>query len=103
MWKVALIPGAPTVFNQDSHPTSIGRDEPPTIPISQVSVVRIVDKRLGSAEIEYKCELGSQWMSSAIVQRMQMGSVRMRSYEEGLVRAAYLEPLRSRKRKFLEG
>ena len=96
------VPIALASSDHDSHPTSIDRDEPLTIPISHVTVMKIVDRRPGPVGVEYRCRLESQWMAQEVVQKMKMGSVCMRGYEGNLIRAARLNTLRPRKRRLLE-
>jgi hypothetical protein len=46
-----------------------------------------LDKRSSQFGIEYRCELGLVWLSSVLVKEVPMGGVRIRSYENGLIRA----------------
>jgi hypothetical protein len=67
-----------------------------------VNVSNILDKRSSSSGIEYKCELEPLWLAADLAERAQMGRVRIRSYENGLIRDRRLKTLRVGKRKFSE-
>jgi hypothetical protein len=79
---------------------NIGKDDPVMINISCFTTAKILDKRSSPFGVEYKCELGPVWLSSALVKEILMGGVRIRSYENGLIRADRLGTLRDRKRKY---
>lgn len=60
-------------------------------------IVTVVDKRSSSCGVEYKCNLEPLWLTADLVKRVQMGRVRIRSYENELVRCERLQTLRKRK------
>jgi hypothetical protein len=67
-----------------------------------VNVSNVLDKRLSSSGVEYKCELEPLWLAADLAEGAQMGRVRIRSYENGLIRDRRLKTLRVGKRKFSE-
>ena len=67
-----------------------------------LTTVKILDKRLSSSGVEYKCELEPLWLAADMAERAQMGRVHIRNYENGLVRDRRLRTLRVGKRKFSE-
>jgi hypothetical protein len=69
------------------------------INISCFTTAKILDKRSSPFGVEYRCELGPVWLSSVLVKEIPMGGVRIRGYENGLIRADRLGTLRDRKRK----
>ena len=77
----------------------IGEDDPVMIDISCFTTAKILDKRSSPFGVEYRCELEPVWLSSVLVKEIPMGGVRIRSYENGLIRADRLGTLRDRKRK----
>jgi hypothetical protein len=77
----------------------IGEDDPVMIDISYFTTARILDKRSSPFGVEYRCELEPLWLPTELVKEMPMGGVRVRSYENGLIRADRLGTLRDRKRK----
>jgi hypothetical protein len=68
--------------------------------ISNFTTRKIIDKRPEPSGVEYKCEFQPIWLAAESVEAAQMGRVRIRDYENGLVRVGRLETLRERKRKF---
>jgi hypothetical protein len=72
------------------------------IDISYFTTARILDKRSSSFGVEYRCELEPLWLPAELVKEVPMGGVRIRSYENGLIRADRLGTLRDRKRKHLQ-
>lgn len=78
---------------------NIGKNDPVVIDISCFTTAKILDKRSSPFGVEYRCELGPVWLSSVLVKEIPMGGVRIRSYENGLIRADRLGRLRDRKRK----
>jgi hypothetical protein len=66
--------------------------------MANITITKIIDKRIGSSGIQYKCELKSVWVPVNLVKNAQMGSVCIRSCENGLIRAERLGTLRSGKR-----
>jgi hypothetical protein len=77
-------------------------DGPAIVDISKLTTVKVLDKRSSSSRVEYKCELEPRWLAADLVERVQMGRVHIRSYENGLVRDRRLKTLRVGKRKFSE-
>jgi hypothetical protein len=73
-------------------------DDSPAI----VNVSKVLDKRSSSSGVEYKCDLEPLWLAAALAEGAQMGRVRIRSYENGLIRDRRLKTLRVGKRKFSE-
>ena len=67
-----------------------------------INVSKVLDKRSSSSGIEYKCELEPLWLAADLVEGTQMRRVRIRSYENGLIRDKRLKTLRVGKRKFSE-
>jgi len=74
--------------------SDLGEGGPVIADISKFTTVKIPDKRSSPSGVEYKCELEPLWMAADLVERAQMGRVRIRSYENGLIRAGCLETLR---------
>jgi hypothetical protein len=74
----------------------IGEADPVMIDISYFATARILDKRSSPFGVEYRCELE---LPTELVKETPMGGVRVRSYENGLIRADRLGTLRDRKRK----
>jgi hypothetical protein len=72
----------------------LGEGGPAIVDISKFTTVTIVDKRSSSSGVEYKCEFEPLWLAADLVEKAQMGRVHIRSYENGLVRAARLKTLR---------
>ena len=77
-------------------------DGPAIVDISKLITVKVLDKRSSLSRVEYKCELEPLWLTADLVERVQMGRVHIRSYENGLIRDRRLKTLRVRKRKFSE-
>jgi hypothetical protein len=77
----------------------ISEDDPVMIDISYFTTARILDKRSSPFGVEYRYELEPLWLPTELVKEMPMGGVRVRSYENGLIRADRLGTLRDRKRK----
>jgi hypothetical protein len=67
-----------------------------------INVSKVLDKRSSSSGVKYKCELEPLWLAADLVEGIQMGRVRIRSYENGLIRDRRLKTLRVGKRKFSE-
>jgi hypothetical protein len=67
-----------------------------------INVSKVLDKRSSSSGVEYKCELEPLWLAADLVEGTQMGRIRIRSYENGLIRDRRLKTLRVGKRKFSE-
>jgi len=70
-----------------SNLPGIGEDDPMMIDISYFTTARILDKRLSPFGVEYRCELKPLWLPAELVREVPMGGVRVRSYENGLIRA----------------
>jgi hypothetical protein len=66
--------------------------------MANITITKIIDKRIGSSGIQYKCELKPVWVPVNLVENAQMGLVCIKSYENGLIRAKRLGTLRTRKR-----
>jgi hypothetical protein len=79
-----------------------GEDGPAIIDVSKLTTMKVLDKRSSSSGVEYKCEFEALWLAADLAERAQMGRVRIRSYENGLVRDRRLKTLRVGKRKFSE-
>jgi hypothetical protein len=69
------------------------------VDISKLTTAKVLDKRSSSSGVAYKCELEPLWLATDLVERVQMGHVHIRSYENGLIRDGCLKTLRVRKRK----
>jgi hypothetical protein len=52
-----------------------GEDGPVIIDVSKLTTVKILDKRLSSSGVEYKCELEPLWLAADMAERAQMGRV----------------------------
>jgi hypothetical protein len=63
---------------------------PAIVDISNLKTTKIVDKRLGPSGVEYKCEFEPFWLATDLVETVQMGCIRIGSYENGLTRARRL-------------
>jgi hypothetical protein len=74
----------------------IGENDSVMVNILTFTTTKILDKRSSPCGVEYRCELERLWLPADLVKEVQMGGVRVRSYENGLVRA---DRLRDRKRK----
>jgi hypothetical protein len=70
------------------------------VDISKLTAAQILDQRSSPCGVEYKRELEPLWLAADLMERVQTGRVRIRSYENGLVRAGRFEILRVGKRKF---
>ena len=68
--------------------------------ISTLTTVKILDKRSNASRVAYECELEPLWLAADWVEKARMGRVRIRGYENGLVRAGRLLRLRAGKRSF---
>jgi hypothetical protein len=79
-----------------------GEDGPAIIDVSKLTTMKVLDKRSSLSGVEYKCEFAALWLAADLAERAQMGRVRIRSYENGLVRDRRLKTLRVGKRKFSE-
>jgi hypothetical protein len=77
----------------------VTKDGLATVDISKLMTAKVLDKRSSSSGVTYKCELEPLWLAADLVERMQMGHVHIRSYENGLIRDGRLKTLRVRKRK----
>src|SRR5256714_12069502 len=64
-----------------------GEHDPVMIDISYFTTARILDKRSSPFGVEYRCELEPLWLPAELVKEVPMGGVRVRSYENGLIRA----------------
>jgi hypothetical protein len=80
----------------------VAEDGLATVDISKLTTAKVLDKRSSSSEDEYQCEDEPLWLATDLVESIQMGHVRCRSYENGLVRDRRLKTLRVGKRKFSE-
>ena len=78
---------------------NISKNDPVVIDISYFTTAKILDKRSSPFGIEYRCELGPVWLLLVLVKKISMEGVRIRSYENGLVRTDRLGTLRDRKKK----
>ena len=78
---------------------NLGEDDSVMIDISYFTTAKILDKRSSPFGVEYMCELEPLWLPAELVKEVPMGGVRVRSYENGLIRADRLRTLRDRKRK----
>lgn len=74
--------------------SSVGEDGLAIVDISKLTAVKVLDKRSSSSGVEYKCELEPLWLAADLVERARMGRVRIRSYENGLIRDRRLKTLR---------
>jgi hypothetical protein len=79
--------------------TDLGEGDPIMVNISYFTTAKILDRRSSPFGVEYRCELEPLWLPAELVKEVPMGGVRVRSYENGRVRAGRLETLRDRKRK----
>ena len=61
--------------------------------------MEIVDKRSSLSEVQYKHELESLWLAADLVERAQVGRVRIRICKNGLIREGGVNTLRSGKQK----
>ena len=74
--------------------SDVGEDGLVIVDISKLTTVKVLDKRSGLSGVEYKCEFGPLWLAADLAERVQMGRVHIRSYENGLVRDRRLKTLR---------
>jgi hypothetical protein len=72
------------------------------VDISNLTTVKILDKRSSSSGVEYRCELEPLWLTADLAERARIGRAHIRSYENGVVRDRRLKTLRVGKRKFSE-
>ena len=79
--------------------SGVGENGLAIIDISKLTTVKVLDKRLSSSRVEYKCELEPLWLTADLAERAQMGHVHIRSYKNDLIQANRLGTLRERKRK----
>jgi len=82
--------------------SGVGEDGLAIVDIAKLTTVKVLDKRLSSSGVEYKCEFEPLWLAADLAERARMGRVHIRSYENGLVRDRRLKTLRVGKRKFSE-
>jgi hypothetical protein len=80
--------------------SDVSEDGLAIVDISKLTTVKALDKRSSLSRVEYKCELEPLWLAADLAERVQMGRVHIRSYENGLVRDRRLNVLRVGKRKF---
>lgn len=69
------------------------------VDISNFTAAKILDKRPSPFRFEYRCESEPLWLIADLVEKVKMGRVHIRSYENGLIQANRLGTLRGRKRK----
>jgi hypothetical protein len=69
------------------------------VDILKLMTAKVLNKRSSSSGVEYKCELEPLWLAADLVERVQMGHVHIRSYENGLIREERLKTLRAGKSK----
>jgi hypothetical protein len=50
--------------------------------MANITITKIIDKRIGSSGFQYKCELKPVWVPVNLVENAQMGPVCIRSYEK---------------------
>jgi len=67
------------------------------VDILMLTTAKIVDKQSSPSGVQYKCELEPLWLAADLVESAEMGGVRIRSYENGLIREGRVNTLRSRK------
>jgi hypothetical protein len=89
---------APTTVLASSLP-DLGDDGPVVVDISNFLAAKILDKRPSPFRFEYRCESEPLWLIADLVEKVKMGRVHIRSYENGLIQANRLGTLRGRKRK----
>jgi hypothetical protein len=77
----------------------LGEGDPIMVDISCFTTAKILGKRSSPSEVKYMCQLEPLWLAADLVEEMPMGGVRLRTYENGLVREARVGTLRSNKRK----
>lgn len=77
-----------------------GKDSPAIIDVLKLITAKVLDKRSSSFRAEYKCEFEPLWLAADLAERVQIGGVHIRSYENGLIRDRRLKTLRVGKRKF---
>jgi hypothetical protein len=83
---------APVTVSPSSLPNA-GEDGLAMVDISKLTTAKILDKRSSPSGVMYKCELEPLWLAADLIERAQMGRVRIRSYENGLVRAGRINTL----------
>jgi hypothetical protein len=76
-----------------------GKDWPVMVDISNFTTAKILDKQSSPFGVKYRCEFEPLWLPGDLVEKVQMGRVHIRSYENEIVRAGRLGTLRGRKRK----
>ena len=79
--------------------TNLSDDPLAMVDISNFTILKIIDKKLGPSGVEYECELGPLWLAADLVGKAKTGRGQIRSHEKGLVRPGRLGTLRERKRK----
>jgi hypothetical protein len=89
----------PLVTVSATSTANLSEDDPAIIHISEITMMKILGKRLSPSGVEYRCKLEPLWLAADLVQMAQMGGVHTWSYEGELVRAGRLRTLRTRKRK----
>jgi hypothetical protein len=72
------------------------------IDISKLIIVKVLNKRLSSFKVKYKCEFEPLWLTVNLAEKTQIKRVYIRNYENGLIRNRRLKILRVGKRKFLK-
>ena len=69
------------------------------VDISNFTAAKIFDKRPSPFRFKYRRELESLWLTADLAEKVKMGRVHIRSYENDLIQANRLGTLRERKRK----
>jgi hypothetical protein len=66
-----------------------------SVNIAIFTITRALDKRFSPFGVEYKCKLLPVWLTADLVEKAQMGNVRMQRYENSLVGG---DPVRAMKK-----
>ena len=94
-----------TLFPTTASPSSLpdlGDGRLTVVDISKFTAVKIFDKQSGPSGVEYECEVGRMWLAANSVEKVSGGRVRIRTYEDGLIRERRRGTLRPNKRKHSE-
>jgi hypothetical protein len=75
---------APKTVSALSSP-DVGKDSPMMVGISNFTTAKILDKRSSPFGIEYRGELMPLWLPADLVEKVQVGRVRIQSYENEIV------------------
>jgi hypothetical protein len=75
---------APTTVSASSLP-DLGEGGPVMVDISNFTAAKILDERLSSSEVEYRCDFEPRWLAAELMEKAKMRRVYIRNYKNGLI------------------